>query len=231
MDFVWWPEGLPEADAGLLGDVARPRRARDRAAAPASARAGCATTAEAVALDLSGGMLDTAAADATVTGVSVPLVRADGHALPFPDASFDLVFTAFGALPFVADSGAVMPRPARVLRPGGRCVFSITHPMRWIFLRPDPGEPGLRPQSYFDRTPYVEGRRVRAGGLRGAPPTLGDRVRELVAAGLSVVDLVEPGVAGGEPRDLGRLVPKLRAAGSSVPPSSSAAATEGSPEL
>ena len=44
----------------------------------------------------------------------------------------------------------------RVLRPGGRWVFSVTHPMRWVFLD-DPGEDGLvGVHSYFDRRPYVE---------------------------------------------------------------------------
>ena len=45
---------------------------------------------------------------------------------------------------------------ARVLRPGGRFAFSITHPTRWMFPD-DPGEAGLTAtQSYWDRTPYVE---------------------------------------------------------------------------
>ncbi len=50
----------------------------------------------------------------------------------------------------------VMREVFRVLRPGGRWVFSVTHPMRWIFLD-DPGEGGLvAVHSYFDRRPYVE---------------------------------------------------------------------------
>jgi hypothetical protein len=80
----------------------------------------------------------------------------------------------------------------RVLRPGGRWVFSATHPMRWIFLD-DPGQDGLRAvHSYFDRRPYVEydgdGRPTYVEHHR----TLGDRIRELVAAGFVVRDLIEP---------------------------------------
>ena len=59
-------------------------------------------------------------------------------------------------MPFVADSAGVMREVARVLRPGGRFVFSTTHPMRWAFPD-DPGPQGLvASSSYFDRTPYVE---------------------------------------------------------------------------
>ena len=52
-----------------------------------------------------------------------------------------MVFTAYGAVPFVADSAALMRECARVLRPGGRFVFSTTHPFRWA-LPDDPGEAG-----------------------------------------------------------------------------------------
>jgi SAM-dependent methyltransferase len=112
--------------------------------------------------------------------------------LPVRTASIDIAFTAFGAVPFVDDSAAVMREVYRVLRSGGRWVFSTTHPMRWIFPD-DPGPDGLVvAQSYFDRRPYVEfdadGRATYVEHHR----TIGDRVRELVAAGFTVLDIVEP---------------------------------------
>ncbi|HQV82953.1 MAG TPA: SAM-dependent methyltransferase, partial [Ornithinibacter sp.] len=94
-------------------------------------------------------------------------------------------------IPFVADSGAVMREAARVLRPGGRFVFSTSHPVRWAFPD-DPGPAGLTAMtSYFDRTPYVE----REAGLATYAEhhrTIGDLVRQVVAAGLVLTDLVEP---------------------------------------
>ena len=68
-------------------------------------------------------------------------MQADVCEMPFRTQSFDVAFSAFGAIPFVADSAQAMREVARVLRPGGRWVFSVTHPMRWMFPD-DPGRPG-----------------------------------------------------------------------------------------
>ncbi|MDG4799718.1 methyltransferase domain-containing protein [Micromonospora sp. WMMD980] len=192
VDFVWCPEGLREADARLLGDVTGRRILELGAGAAAAARWLAAEGAHPVALDLSAGMLRHAADAADRTGVRVPLVQADALALPFADAAFDTVCTAFGAIPFVDDSAAAMREVARVLRPGGRWVFSVTHPMRWIFLD-DPGEGGLTAvHSYFDRSPYVEQDTHGVATYVEQHRTLGDRIRELVGAGFRLLDLVEP---------------------------------------
>ncbi len=133
-----------------------------------------------------------AAAQSTGPAAEVPLIQADAGRLPFADNSFDVAFSAFGAIPFVADSAGVMTEAARVIRPGGRFVFSVNHPMRWIF-RDDPGVEGLVAVfPYFDRSPYAEygdgGELTYVEHHR----TVGDRIRELVAAGFLVQDLIEP---------------------------------------
>jgi SAM-dependent methyltransferase len=188
--FVWGPEGLDEADAGLLGDVAGRRVLEVGAGAGQCSRWLAAQGASAVAVDLSIGMLRQGVA--IDPAALVPMVQADACRLPLADSSVDLACSAYGAVPFVADSAALMREVARVLRPGGRWVFSASHPIRWA-LPDDPGEGGLVVRSsYFDRTPYVE------EGLRGDAVyvehhrTLGDRVRELVAAGFVLDDVVEP---------------------------------------
>ncbi|MBP8536885.1 class I SAM-dependent methyltransferase [Streptomyces sp. MK37H] len=209
--FIWGPEGLDEAEAGLLGPV-EALKGRDvlevGAGAAQCARWLAAQGARPVALDLSHRQLrharriDAEAAVSGTSGVSgtsrggdaagVALVQADATALPFRDGSFDLACSAYGAVPFVAEPVRVMREVRRVLRPGGRWVFSVTHPMRWAF--PDePGPEGLSvAASYFDRTPYVEqdesGRAVYVEHHR----TLGDRVRDVVAGGFRLVDLIEP---------------------------------------
>ncbi|WP_040807262.1 class I SAM-dependent methyltransferase [Nocardia concava] len=191
-EFVWCPEGLHEGDWHLLGDIEGKRILEIGCGSAPCSRWLASHGAHPVGLDISRSMLDRGLAAMAAGGPTVPLVQAGAEELPFADESFDLACSAFGAVPFVADSGQVMREVRRVLKPGGRWVFSVNHPMRWIFPD-DPGPEGLRATiPYFDRTPYVE------MDSEGEPTyvehhrTIGDRVREIVAAGLTLVDLIEP---------------------------------------
>src|SRR5690348_429853 len=74
-DFVWCPEGLREADAGLLGPVAGKWVLEVGCGAAAAARWLVTQGSHVVALDLSAGMLRQAAAGADRSGVRVPLVQ------------------------------------------------------------------------------------------------------------------------------------------------------------
>lgn len=218
-DLVWGPEGWTEAELGLLGPVAGLDVLEVGAGAAQGGRWCSGAGGRVVATDLSAGMLRVGrrldgARTGDGTSHSPAYVQCDGARLPFADGSFDLVFTAHGVLAFVPDAGACLTEWARVLRPGGRCVFSLPHPFRWCL--PDvPSEQGLVVRhSYFDRRAYVEqtadGRATYAEHHR----TLGDLVRAVVAAGLRLVDLVEPEwpsgrdhVWGGWSRLRGELLP------------------------
>jgi SAM-dependent methyltransferase len=206
-DFVWCPEGLREADAHLLGEVAGARVLEVGAGSAPCARWLAAQGARPVALDLSGAMLRHAAALGVSTGVAVPLVQAGAERLPFGDGVFDAACSAFGAVPFVADPRRVMREVARVLRPGGRWVFAVNHPMRWMFSD-DPGPDGLTvTQSYFDRTPYVEVDEAGAATYVEHHRTLGDRIREIAAAGFRLVDFIEPEWPAGHTQEWGQWSP------------------------
>lgn len=191
--FVWGPEGWTEAELDLL--EARPGQ-RILEIGGGAGQCGRWVAGErganVVSSDLSLGMLEVGREIDARRGTPLPLVQCDATRLPFADASFDTVFTSYGAVPFVADSAGLMAEAARVLRPGGRFVFSTTHPIRWGF--PDvPGAAGLTAtMSYFDRTPYVEADERGALSYAEHHRTMGDRVREIVAAGLVLEDLVEP---------------------------------------
>jgi len=207
VDFLWCPEGLREADAALLGDVAGHRVLEIGCGSAPCARWLRRAGADVVALDLSAGMLSRAAALNRATGVAVPLLQADAGALPLGTASMDLACSAFGGLPFVADVDAVLAEVARVLRPGGRFAASVNHPMRWPFPdSPNPEDLQVT-SSYFDRRPYVEtddaGRTVYVEHHR----TVGDWVRAVVGAGLVLEDLLEPEWTPGRTQDWGQWSP------------------------
>lgn len=207
VDFCWCPEGLREADLRLLGDVTDKVVLEVGAGAAQCSRWLATQGARPVAFDLSTGQLAEARRLSARSGVEVPLVQADAARLPFADESVDLACSAFGAVPFVADSGAVMVEVARVLRPGGRWVFSTTHPFAWCF--PDePDEGGITIiHSYFDRRAYTERDTEGATVYVESHRTTGDRIREVVAAGLTLVDLIEPEWPEGQTRVWGQWGP------------------------
>ena len=207
-DLLWCPEGLREADAGLLGDVSGRDVLEVGCGAAQAGRWLVAQGARVTAFDVSVGQLHESRRLDAASGVTVArLVQADAQFVPFRDASFDLVVSAFGGIPFVADSARTMRELARVLRPGGRLVFSVTHPIRWVFPD-DPGPRGLTvQQSYFDRTPYVEVDETGAAVYVEHHRTLGDRIRELVAAGLVLDDLIEPEWPADQVREWGQWSP------------------------
>jgi ubiquinone/menaquinone biosynthesis C-methylase UbiE len=77
---------------------------------------------EAVATDISPGMLETLSESAERLGVEVRTIRCEADKLPFADESFDLVF-GHAVLHHLPDLDAAFGEFQRVLRPGGTLVF------------------------------------------------------------------------------------------------------------
>jgi len=216
-DFRWCPEGLREADAHLLGHLTELRSAQVLEVGAGAAQCSRwlrSQGVDALASEPATGMVTAAARLDRATGIRVPMVQADARSMPLATGSMDVAFTAFGALPFVPDPQRVHAEVARVLRPGGRWVFSVTHPLRWAFPD-DPTSAGLTAhRSYFDRRPYAEtdtaGRVLYAEFHR----TLADHVSDVVGAGLTITGMLEPEwppenttVWGGWGPERGRLLP------------------------
>ncbi len=125
-----------------------------------------------IATDLNPGMLDIARATALP---NVTWQQADALGLPFDDHAFDLVICAFGMM-FMPDKVAAFREARRVLRPGGRFLFTV-----WDRLAVNPVSQVVAeamvslfpedPPRFFERMPfgYSDRERIRhdarAGGF------------------------------------------------------------------
>jgi SAM-dependent methyltransferase len=82
-----------------------------------------ATGAEVVGADLSPGLVETARRQAAERDLGVTFEVGDAEALPYEDASFDIVTSSVGAI-FAPDHRAVASQLARVCRPGGQLALT-----------------------------------------------------------------------------------------------------------
>lgn len=198
--FYWCPEMLSEHEARLLGNVTDATVLEiGCGSAPCANWLTQHSDARLVTgFDISAGML-------SLSNGPAPLVQADILTLPYRNQSFDVAFSAFGALPFVADINKAFEEIARVLTPGGRFVFSVNHPMRWVF--PDDPDELTAEISYFERE-YLEYN--EAGELTYAEyhRTFGDWVRALGRSGFWLADVVEPEWPADLDRTWGQWSPK-----------------------
>lgn len=168
-----------------------------------------------IGVDISEGMLDLARRYERDEPRGVDYVCGDARSLPeFPEEAFDGLVCNL-ALMDIPDLDATLRTISRVLRPGGRFVFSITHP---CFPTPSLGwtsrvDGDLEPEipNYF-----AEGfwRRINPEGVRGRVGshhrTLSTYVNALARAGLKIERLDEPRATG----DLAERIPGYR----EVPP-------------
>lgn len=130
-----------------------------------------APSATLTATDLNEAMLSKAAELAP--GLEVEWRQADAQALPFADGSFDAVVCQFGVM-FYPDKDAGYAQAHRVLKPGGRYVFSV-----WDRLDHNPVSKAIHdavgalmpddPPQFLARTPfgYNDEAAIRAGLEKG----------------------------------------------------------------
>lgn len=84
-----------------------------------------------VASDLTPELLEAGRSAAVASGVALRWVEADAEALPFPDASFDVVLSSFGAM-FAPRHQVVADELLRVTRPGGTIAMASWTPQGWV---------------------------------------------------------------------------------------------------
>jgi SAM-dependent methyltransferase len=125
-----------------------------------------AAGAEVVGVDLAPAAVERATAAFRERGVAGDFVVGDVRALPFADGSFDFVY-AGGVVEHFLDTERALGEMARVLRPGGRVLFTVpalTLSYPYLFLRGN-----------VPAVPLAEGvvRFVHFRVLRGALATFG----------------------------------------------------------
>jgi SAM-dependent methyltransferase len=181
----WGVWQIPESEVRALGDVAG-RRVLELGCG--AAQWGCALAADGariVGIDLSDRQLAHARERRARLRVRLPLVQGSAERLPFRDDSFDLVFCDHGATSFT-DPRVTLPEAARVLVPGGDLVFNITSPLHDLCF-------DAERDAATDRlvTDYFTLDRFEDGAV-SFQRTFGDWLRAFAAAGLEVLELIEP---------------------------------------
>jgi ubiquinone/menaquinone biosynthesis C-methylase UbiE len=182
---LWGCYSIPDEQLGALGDVTGQRVLELGCGAGQWSRSLAEEAAYVVGFDLSEAQL--AAARAAMGSVGYGLVQGAAEQLPFAADSFDLVFCDEGALLWAPPDVAV-PEAARVLRRGGRLVFTVMSP--WATVCYDDEAEAVTTRlnhDYFTLGPLDEGDGATAYYL-----TYGDWVRTLRRAGLIIDDLIEP---------------------------------------
>lgn len=87
--------------------------------------------AEVTGLDLSQTAIDLAGRNFAHLGLTGDLRVADGEHLPFPDASFDVVY-GHGVLQYAAAPERIIAEAHRVLKPGGQGIFMVYNRISWL---------------------------------------------------------------------------------------------------
>ena len=116
-----------------------------------------------------------------------PLIHGNAEAVPYPDASFDLAISEFGASIW-ADPRAWIPEAARLLRPDGRLIFLINSTLLMLCM-PDEERPAtnelVRPLRGLHRLEWASDQSVNFALGHG------DWIRVLRQSGFAIENLVE----------------------------------------
>jgi SAM-dependent methyltransferase len=143
--------------------------------------AACRRFGEVIASDYVPDLLATAARRAEAEGLPLKTEVADAQNLPYPDASFDVVLTTFGAM-FAPDQEKTASELLRVLKPGGKLGMANWTPTGFIGrlfavgAKHVPPPPGVDPPSRWGTGDGVQ----QLLGSRGASLELKEREMEFV---------------------------------------------------
>src|SRR5215472_2338988 len=158
-EFSWGIWNVPEADVGVIREVAGLDVVELGWGTAYMSAVFAKKGARPVGVDITPAQLETARRMMAETGIEFPLVEADAGDTGLPDASFDLVFSEYGASIWV-DPERWIAEAARLLRTGGRLIFMCGSPVsEYCYSEEDDrvGETLVRPHSGLGRMEYPEG--------------------------------------------------------------------------
>jgi len=147
---TWGIWGVPESDLRMLPEDGRGIDAIELGCGTAYVSAWLARRgASPVGIDNSEAQLATARRLQAEHGIEFPLHHGNAEEVPYPDASFDLAISEYGASIW-CDPFLWIPEAARLLRPGGRLVFLVNAVLLALCIPDSEDEPAgerlLRPQ-------------------------------------------------------------------------------------
>src|SRR5580700_4148372 len=126
--------------------------------------------AKACGLDLTPALLERAKKNAQIAGVNVEFVEGDAEALPYPDASFDVVVSQFGHM-FAPRPEVAVAEMRHVLKPTGRVAFATWPPeplagrmLSLIGRNSPPPPPGVAPPPLWGNPAVINERLAGAFG-------------------------------------------------------------------
>ncbi|WP_461032160.1 class I SAM-dependent methyltransferase [Streptomyces mayteni] len=182
----WGLWATPESEARLLPPDLPGTRVVELGCGTAYVSAWLARAgAHPVGIDVSESQLATARAMQAEFGLDFPLVLGSAEDVPYPDGSFDLAISEFGASLW-CDPDRWIPEAARLLRPGGRLVFSRYAPLYALTVSPAGSATTTLHHPHFGGLGRIDrGERVEF------VPSHGETLRTLRAAGFVVEDLIE----------------------------------------
>ena len=187
---TWGIWGVPESELHLLPDDLEGRDAIELGCGTAYVSAWLARRgARPVGIDNSPKQLETARRLQREHGLEFPLHLGNAETTPFPDASFDLAISEYGAAIW-CDPYLWIPEAARLLRPGGDLVFLGNSVIQALTV-PDLLVDGpstdrlLRDQFGMHRFEWPDDDSVEFHISHG------DMIRLLRGTGFDVVDLIE----------------------------------------
>lgn len=187
----WGQFDVPDAELGALPPSVEGLDAIELGCGTAYMAAGLARMgARPVGVDISPAQLETARRLQDEFDLHFPLHLGNAEDLPFPDASFDLAISEYGASIW-CDPYRWVPEAARVLRPGGRLVFLVNSLLLMLCTPVDATEETPvserleRPQFGLHRVEWPDTEAVEFHLSHG------DWIRLLRESGLEVESLIE----------------------------------------